>query len=51
MEYNYNGPEDNYEDENEIKDYDWWHNEDYDPVEHDPDIDEIDIVDDDPDLY
>ena len=42
------GPDDH---DDEVKDYDWWHDADYDPVEHDPDLDDIDIVDDDPDCY
>ncbi len=42
------GPED-YEENN--KDYDWWHDADYDPVANDPDLDNIDIVDDDPNCY
>ncbi len=39
------------DDHDEEKDYDWWHDADYDSAEHDPDLDDIDIVDDDPDCY
>jgi hypothetical protein len=39
------------DDHDDEKDYDWWHDEDYDPVEHDPDLYDIDIVDDEPDCY